>query len=74
MRQDHPTAPPENRLLAALPDEVRWRIAPDLEMVEFGLGDVLYESGQRLTHVHFPVDCSSRCSTRWPMARLRRSA
>ena len=55
--QDHPTAPPVNHLLDALPDEVGQRIASDLEIVEFGLGDVLYESGQRLTHVHFPVDC-----------------
>jgi CRP-like cAMP-binding protein len=57
MRQDKPVALPANRLLAALPDEVSQRIAPNLEPVSFRLGDVLYESGQRLTHVHFPVDC-----------------
>ncbi len=57
MRQHDPSEPARNRLIAALPDEVRQRIVPDLEAVDFSLGEVLYESGQRLTHVHFPVDC-----------------
>lgn len=46
--------PPSNRLLAALPGEelARWR--PSLELVEFRLGQVLYESGSPQSHVYFP--------------------
>jgi CRP-like cAMP-binding protein len=29
---------------------------PQLELVELALGDVLYESGMRTEHVHFPID------------------
>lgn len=57
MRQHDPSETARNRLIAALPDEVQRRIAPHLEAVRFRLGEVVYESGQRLTHVHFPVDC-----------------
>ena len=47
--------PPQNRLLAALPDAdwARWR--PEFELVEMPLGAVLYESGSKLTHVYFPT-------------------
>ena len=46
--------PRQNRLLAALPDELaRW--LPRLEPVDLPLGEVLYESGSRLTHVCFPT-------------------
>lgn len=44
-----------NHLLAALPREEFARIEPDLETVAFALGDVLYESGDKLTHVYFPT-------------------
>ena len=45
---------PSNQLLAALPVEeiARWR--PSLELVEFRLGQVLYESGSPQSHVYFP--------------------
>jgi CRP-like cAMP-binding protein len=47
--------PRENALLEALPDAelARWR--PHLEPVELPLGAVLYEAGNRLTHVYFPT-------------------
>jgi len=49
--------PLQNRLLAGLSEEARQRIFPQLKRVELSLGDVIYESGQRIEHVYFPVDC-----------------
>lgn len=44
-----------NRILAALPhtDWARW--VPHLELVEVGVGQVLFEHGRALGHVYFPV-------------------
>lgn len=44
-----------NRLFAALPpaDWARWR--PHLELVELKVGQILFEHGQQLSHVYFPV-------------------
>jgi CRP-like cAMP-binding protein len=53
---DAPTAL-QNHLLAALPVEVQDRLFPYLELVPMPLGHVLYESGNTLRHVYFPVDC-----------------
>jgi CRP-like cAMP-binding protein len=44
----------QNQLLAALPDAEWQRWLPQLEPVEMPLGKVLYESGNKLTHVYFP--------------------
>lgn len=44
-----------NHLLAALPKEVMTRWKPHLQPTDMKLGQVLYESGDTLTHVHFPV-------------------
>ena len=54
-----PTAhsPNQNHLIAALPEAEFERLAPHLELVEMPLGNVLYESGQRLDHVYFPTTC-----------------
>jgi CRP-like cAMP-binding protein len=49
-------APQQNRLLAAVPDEVKLRLYPYLEPVSLALGQVLYESGDALRHVYFPTD------------------
>ncbi len=49
--------PQRNHLLAALPVEVRDRLYSHLELVPMPLGDVVYESGDSLRHVYFPVDC-----------------
>jgi CRP-like cAMP-binding protein len=45
----------DNHLLAALPDEEFKRIVPNLEPVSLTLGEVLYESGDRMTHIYFPT-------------------
>ena len=49
-------APEQNHLLAALPAAERERIFPHLQLVPMPLGRVLYESGDPLLHVYFPVD------------------
>jgi CRP-like cAMP-binding protein len=46
-----------NTLLAALPSAERSRFCDDLELVPLALGEVLYESGQTMTHAYFPTDC-----------------
>jgi CRP-like cAMP-binding protein len=46
-----------NALLAALPSAERGRFSDDLELVPMALGQVLYESGQTMTHAYFPTDC-----------------
>jgi CRP-like cAMP-binding protein len=47
--------PKTNRLIAALPDAEWQRWLPHLEQVEMPLGQVLYESGDTLSHVYFPT-------------------
>ncbi len=44
-----------NHLLAALPDAEWLRWLPKLESVDMPLGEVLYESGNTLSHVYFPT-------------------
>jgi hypothetical protein len=50
-----PQSPRENHLLRALPLSEWARITPHLEVVPLPLGEVLYESGNELQHVHFPA-------------------
>jgi len=45
----------KNRLIAALPEEVRRRWLAQLEPEELRLGEVLYEPGKMLSHAHFPT-------------------
>jgi CRP-like cAMP-binding protein len=47
--------PRKNHLLAALPDAEWARWLPQLEQVEMPLGQVLYESGGKMSHVYFPT-------------------
>jgi CRP-like cAMP-binding protein len=47
----------ENALLAALPAAERARFAGGLELVPLSLGQVLYESGETMSHAYFPTDC-----------------
>lgn len=47
--------PRQNQLLACLPSAEWERWKPQLELVDLPLGKVLYESGEQLTHVHFPA-------------------
>ncbi|MDD5271748.1 MAG: Crp/Fnr family transcriptional regulator [Methylovulum sp.] len=48
-------SPKQNHLLAALPEDIFTRIAPQLELVSMLLGDVIYEYGGQLQHVYFPT-------------------
>jgi CRP-like cAMP-binding protein len=48
--------PQQNHLLAALSSAERERIYPHLRLVPMPLGKVLYESGDLLSHVYFPID------------------
>ncbi|MCC2656447.1 MAG: Crp/Fnr family transcriptional regulator [Panacagrimonas sp.] len=47
----------KNRLLACLPDVDQQRLSPLLEWVTMELGQVIYETGDRLHHAYFPIDC-----------------
>jgi CRP-like cAMP-binding protein len=47
--------PRQNHLLSCLPEADFARIEPHLELVEIALGEVLYESGMQIRHVHFPT-------------------
>ena len=48
--------PPGNRLLAALPRSEYQRLRPKLEIVDLVFGNILYNAGDNITHVHFPND------------------
>jgi CRP-like cAMP-binding protein len=49
--------PQQNALIAALATAECDRLASDLELVTLTLGQVLYESGQTMSHAYFPIDC-----------------
>lgn len=49
--------PEQNRLLAALPADAKTRFFPLLKLVELNLGDVIYEAGQPIAFVYFPIGC-----------------
>jgi CRP-like cAMP-binding protein len=49
--------PHQNHLINALPAEVFQRLIPNLELVKFKLGQVLYESGCELLYAYFPTTC-----------------
>lgn len=48
--------PNKNRLLRALPEEIKARLYPKLKGVPLPLGKVLYESGDAMHQVYFPTD------------------
>ncbi len=50
-------SPDSNKLLAALPGEAKERLFPHLKYRDLPLGEVIYESGDKLQQVYFPVDC-----------------
>lgn len=61
MKTDKPlqsgiTTPLQNQLLAALSTDAQQRLFPHLELVPLELGQALYESGDTMRHVYFPVD------------------
>ena len=45
----------QNRLIASLTDAELARLQPDLVLVPLMLGDVLYDTGQKLQYAYFPV-------------------
>ena len=45
-----------NHLLAALPAKEWQRWQSQLELVDLRLGQVLYESGGKMSYVYFPID------------------
>ncbi len=47
--------PIKNHLLAALPHAELQRWLPELKSIDMPLGQVLYESGNTLSHVYFPT-------------------
>tara|TARA_R110001583_G_scaffold12927_4_gene56604 strand:+ start:9200 stop:9943 length:744 start_codon:yes stop_codon:yes gene_type:complete len=49
-------SPLQNHLLSALPKDVQDRIFPFIELEKLELGLVMYEAGDKLAYVHFPVD------------------
>jgi CRP-like cAMP-binding protein len=49
--------PQQNALIAALSAAEGDRLANDLELIPLTLGQVLYESGQTMSHAYFPIDC-----------------
>ncbi len=48
--------PTQNLLLAALPAAVQERLLPHLELLKMPLGEIIYESGDSLRQVYFPID------------------
>ncbi|MHB8535742.1 MAG: Crp/Fnr family transcriptional regulator [Sulfuricaulis sp.] len=49
--------PQQNALLSALPAAELERLTDDLELVPLTLGQVLYDTGQTMSHAFFPLDC-----------------
>ena len=49
--------PHQNHLLSTLPAKVRARVFSQLELVAMPLGMVLYEPGDVMRYVYFPIDC-----------------
>lgn len=47
----------KNHLLAVMSEGTRERILPKLTLVDLPLGQVIYESGQSIKDVYFPIDC-----------------
>jgi len=50
-----PLEPPGNQILARLTREEYERLLPHLEQVSFKLGEVVYESGGKMSYIFFPT-------------------
>jgi CRP-like cAMP-binding protein len=48
-------SPLHNQLLTILPREEYQRLLPNLQHLDFSLGEVLYESSERMNYVYFPT-------------------
>ena len=47
----------ENELLASLPDRDRARLLPQLELLTLFAKESVYESGEEINFIYFPLDC-----------------
>src|ERR1700691_1261932 len=50
-------SPAKNRVLASLSTKEYARLRSELEPVALEFGEVLYEPGETIKHVYFPIDC-----------------
>ena len=50
-------SPKGNRILAALSSDEYFRLLGHFEFIQFALGEVLYDSGERQRYIHFPTTC-----------------
>ena len=57
MRESSETRWQENRLLAALPERERARLIPQLEILTLFAKETVYEAGEEMNYVYFPLDC-----------------
>lgn len=57
MRESSETRWQENRLLAALPERERARLIPQLEILTLFARESIYETGEEMNYVYFPLDC-----------------
>lgn len=46
-----------NALIASMPRGVRKDLSAHLQPVQMPLGQVIYQTGEDITHLYFPVDC-----------------
>jgi CRP-like cAMP-binding protein len=54
----HHHSPNQNRLLAALRPHELQELLPYLQVIHLKAGEQLAMSGERLSHVYFPIDCA----------------
>ncbi len=57
VREDSDKRWQENRLLASLPDRDRARLLPQLEILTLFAKEPVYESGEEINFIYFPLDC-----------------
>jgi CRP-like cAMP-binding protein len=57
VRESSETRWQENRLLAALPEKERARLIPQLEILTLFAKESIYEAGEEMNYVYFPLDC-----------------
>lgn len=60
----------QNHLIELLPRIDRVRLLSICTPVELVLGDVLYDTGQTLRHVHFPVNSFISLLTNTPVTEV----
>jgi CRP-like cAMP-binding protein len=57
VRESSETRWQENRLLAALPERECARLIPQLEILTLFAKETIYEAGDEMNYVYFPLDC-----------------